>query len=124
MVRHFFYLIFRRVIFLHLEITLLFAELSYVFEENIFFRHHNFMKKVILSRPEVFCKKGVLRNFTKFTGEYQCQSLFFNKVAGLRPVTLLKKRLWDRCFPVTFVKFLRTAFLTEHLWWLLLELEG
>ena len=35
-------------------------------------------------RPEVFCKKGVLRNFTKFTGKRLCQSLFFNKVAGLR----------------------------------------
>ena len=23
---------------------------------------------------------------------------------------------WDRCFPVNFVKFLRTPFLTEHLW--------
>ena len=33
------------------------------------------------SRPEVFCKKVVLRNFTKFTGKYMCQSLFFNKVA-------------------------------------------
>ena len=31
------------------------------------------------SRPEVFCKKSVLRNFVKFTGEYLCQSLFFNK---------------------------------------------
>ena len=28
--------------------------------------------------PEVFCKKGVLRNFTKFTGKHLCQSLFFN----------------------------------------------
>ena len=36
---------------------------------------------------------------------------FFNKVAGLRPVTLLKKRLWQRCFPVNFVKFLRTPLL-------------
>ena len=35
------------------------------------------------SRTEVFCKKGVLRNFAKFTGKYLCQSLFFNKVAGL-----------------------------------------
>ena len=35
------------------------------------------------SRPEVFCKKGVLRNFVKFTGKHLCQSLFFNKVAGL-----------------------------------------
>ena len=33
--------------------------------------------------PEVFCKKGVLRNFTKFTGKHLCQSLSFNKVAGL-----------------------------------------
>ena len=42
---------------------------------------------------EVFCKKGVLRNFAKFTGKHLCQSLFFNKVAGLRPACLLKKRL-------------------------------
>ena len=45
-------------------------------------------------------KKGVLRNFAKFTGKRLCQSLFFNKE------TLLKKRLWHRCFPVNFVKFL------------------
>ena len=66
-------------------------------------------------------KKGVLRNFTKFPGKHLCQSLFFNKVAGLRPATLFKKRLWYRCFPVNFVKFLRTPFLLEHLWWLLLH---
>ena len=47
------------------------------------------------------------------------QSLF-NKVAVLTPVTLLKKRPWHRCFPVNFVKFLRTSFFTEHLRWLLL----
>ena len=28
-----------------------------------------------------------------------------------RPATLLKKRLWHRCFPLNFVKFLRTPFL-------------
>ena len=67
------------------------------------------------SRPEVFCKKGVLRNFTKFAGKHLCQSLFFNKVAGLRPATLLKERLWHRCFPVNFVEFLRTSFFIEHL---------
>ena len=31
----------------------------------------------------------------------------FNKVAGLRAATLLKKGLWHRCFPVNFGKFLR-----------------
>ena len=50
------------------------------------------------SRPEVFGKKGALRNFAKFTGKHLCQSLFFNKVAGLRPATLLKKRLWHSVF--------------------------
>ena len=59
-------------------------------------------------------KKSVLRNFEKFTGKHLCQSIFFNKVAGLSPrlspATLLKKRLWHRCFPVNFAKFLRTPF--------------
>ena len=68
-------------------------------------------------------KKGVLRNFKKFIGKHLCQSLSFNKVEGLRPETLLKKRLWHRCFPVNFVKFLRTPFLTEHVWWLLVALS-
>ena len=27
-------------------------------------------------------KKGVFRNFSKFTGKHLCQSLFFNKVTG------------------------------------------
>ena len=30
-------------------------------------------------------KKGVLENFAKFAGKNLCQSLFFNKVAGLMP---------------------------------------
>ena len=42
----------------------------------------------------MFSKNGVHRNFAKFTGKHLCQSLFFNEVAGLKPSTLLKKRLW------------------------------
>ena len=45
------------------------------------------------SCPEVFCEKGVHKNFAKFTEKYLCQSLFFNKVAGLIPTTLLKNGL-------------------------------
>ena len=65
----------------------------------------------------LFCslRKGVLRNFAKFTGKSLCQSLFLNKVAGLRPATLLKKSLWHRCFPVNFAKFIRTSFLQKTL---------
>ena len=59
------------------------------------------------SRQEVFCEKGVLRNFTKSTRKHLCQVSFLIKLQTW-PVTLLKKRLWHRCF------------LTEHLWCLLL----
>ena len=45
------------------------------------------------SRPEVFCKKGVLWNFAKFTEKHLYQSFFFNKVADLRCATLLKETL-------------------------------
>ena len=69
-------------------------------------------------------KKGVLRNFVKFTGKHQCQGLFFNKVTGLQPATLLKMKFWHRRFPVNFAKFLRTPFFTEHLLWLLLKDAG
>ena len=57
------------------------------------------------SRPEVFCKKGVLIISQN------------SQEAG----NFIKKRLWHRCFPVNFAKFVRTPFLTEHLWWLLLK---
>ena len=56
------------------------------------------------SRPEVFCKKTVLKNFTKFTGKYLCQSLFFNKVFSLWILRIFQEHL----------------FFTEHLRWLLL----
>ena len=41
---------------------------------------------------------------------------FLIKLPASKPATLFKKRLWHRCFPVNFVKFLRTAFLTEKVW--------
>ena len=56
-------------------------------------------------------KISFLKTFAKFTGKHLYQSLFFNKVAPLRLVTLLKKRLWHRCFPVKFAKVLRTPIL-------------
>ena len=60
--------------------------------------------------PEMFYK-----NRCKFRKIHRktlvLEFLFFNKVAGLRDKTLLKKRLWHRCFPVNFAKFLRTPFL-------------
>ena len=56
----------------------------------------------------VLLKKGVLRNFAKFTGKLLCQRLFFNKVADPRPAILLKKSVWHRYF--VGIAFLR-------IWW-------
>ena len=48
--------------------------------------------------------------------------LEIHKIHRKKPVPeSLKKRSWHRCFPVNFVKFLRTSFLKEHLRWLLLD---
>ena len=55
-------------------------------------------------------KKDVFRNLTKFTGKHLCQSLFFNKVAGLSCASSLKNRLSHRFCPVNFAKFLRIPF--------------
>ena len=61
---------------------------------------------------------GVLKNFAKFKGKHQCQSLSLIKFQSLGPDL---KRPWHRCFPANFATFLRTSFLTEHLLWLLLS---
>ena len=65
-------------------------------------------------------RKGVPRNFAKFTGKHLCQT----------PTILLKKRLRLRCFPVSFAKFLSTPFLRntsgrfkkkKKLWYLFID---
>ena len=60
--------------------------------------------------PRCSVKKGIPRNFAKFTGKHLCQRLFFNKVTGLWTATLLKRSLWYRCYSMNFAKFQRTSF--------------
>ena len=60
-------------------------------------------------------RKGIIRNFGKFTGKILRQSLFFNKVAGC------KKKTLARCLPVNFAKFIRTPFLKSTSWRLVLK---
>ena len=74
------------------------------FEKKIgrgnFYRRKNCRYWFRSSHEKGVLLKDVLRNFAKFTGKYLCQGLFFNKVAGLKPASLLKKILWHRCFSV------------------------
>ena len=41
--------------------------------------------------------KKVFLEISQNSQENNCDRYFFNKVAGLRPTTLFKKRLWYRC---------------------------
>ena len=72
-------------------------------------------------------KKGVVKNFVKFTGTHLCARVSFLiqlQASNLQLTKLqkkpTKKRLWHMCFPVNFAKFLTAPFIIEHLWWLLL----
>ena len=57
----------------------------------------------------------IWKNYLKVCGGTVCY---------LKCLYLLKKRLWHRCFPVNFVKFLRTPCIREHTWWLLLTVKN
>ena len=46
---------------------------------------------LVCSCPEVLCKKAVLRNFAKFTGRHQYQSLFFNRDCGKQLAPVFEK---------------------------------
>ena len=43
------------------------------------------------SRPEMFCKKGVLKIFAKLAGKKLCQGFFFTEAAGCGEQLNLKK---------------------------------
>ena len=58
----------------------------------------------------IYIKKVFLRN-SQNSQENICARVFFKKVKGVRPGTLLKNKLWHRCFPVNFAKFLRAPVL-------------
>ena len=66
------------------------------------------------SRPDVFCKKGVLRNFAKITGKQLCQSLCFNKVAD-QACNFIKIETLAQVFSCEFGEISRNTFFSLHL---------
>ena len=69
------------------EFSVLVREYSYLIV-NVLKNNYELFRS---SRPELFSKIGVPRNFTKFTGKQLRQSPFFNKVAD-RGLQLYEKR--------------------------------
>ena len=62
-----------------------------------------FFNTIRSSRPELFCKKGVLKNIAKFTVKHLCQSLFFNKVSWASAPKLKSLTSFIDLFPTNFL---------------------
>ena len=71
--------------------------------------HEKFVLINRSSRPDVFCKKGVLRNFAKFLGKHLYQSLFFIEVAG-GACNFTKKDTLAQVFSCEFCEISKNTF--------------
>ena len=78
---------------------------------------NGFYLEAVVQRCSV---KKVFREISQNSQKNTCVRVSFS----IKLQVLLKKKLWHRCFPVNFAKFLRAPFITEHLWWLLLFIKG
>ena len=68
------------------------------------------------SRPEVFCKKGILK-ISQNLQENACATVSFEAC------TLIKKENLAQVFSCEYCEILRRPFYVEHLPWLLLRLQ-
>ena len=71
-------------------------------------KHFKCKENLKSSRWEMYDKDFVPKNFAKFTRKHLLRSLF-----KLMARKFIKKILWHWCFPVNFVKFLRTLVLSS-----------
>ena len=74
----------------------------------------HFTSKTRSSHRSCSLKKDVLKKFVKFTGKHQCWSLFFHKITGQQPATLLKKRSNTGVFLLILRNFWEYLFQRTH----------
>ena len=84
----------------------------------IFLNHNRYclLSEAVARRCSV---KKVFLEISQNSQEKTCTRVFLIKFQA-PPAISLKKRLWHRCLPVNFAKFLRTPLFIEHLRRLLL----
>ena len=95
---------FRKQLYL-LQLLLFYCDMCKMFQDHCFIDRSSHQRSSV--------------NLAKFIRRHLCQSLFYNKVVCLKPTTLLKMTL-AQVFSCEFWEILRTTFLTEHPWRLLL----
>ena len=88
-------------------------------KEYVYLLRFNPTLKAVVRRCSVI--KVVLKNFQNSQENICARASFWIKLQTWSPTTLLKYKLWSRCFPVNFAKFLRKPFFIEHLRWTLLQ---
>ena len=74
----------------------------------IAWKHWNTFRR---SQQDLFCKKDISKNFTKFIAKDMCQSLL-NKVRSLSLQIYLKM---VKMFSCDFCEIVKNTFFTEHL---------
>ena len=72
----------------------------------VFFFFLKGLLSFIRSRSDVFCKKGGLKNFAKFSEKDQCQSLFFNNIL----LNFIKKETLAQVFSCEYCKIIMSTF--------------
>ena len=112
------YLFFKKSFFKYVVIlkNLVFQNaFRYFIFRNFFFNSHStteYWKPLVLlklyrsSHRRCFFKKGVLRNFAKFTGKHLCQSLFFIK----KKINFIKKETLAQVLSCKFCKISKNTF--------------
>ena len=88
------------------DISKIYREVMFQFTWEWMFLNHSNNRN---SGPDMFCKKGGLRNFAKLTGKHLCQGHFFNKVAGLA-CNFIKKVTLAQVFSCKFCKIAKNTF--------------
>ena len=76
-----------------------------------------FLKLIRGSHGRCSVEKGFLKNFAKLTGKNLRQSLFFNKVAGLRPeaCNFIEKGTLAQVFSCEFYEGSKNISFAEHI---------
>ena len=86
--------------------------------KNCFCLNMDFFRDFCITKNSSLLLIPKLNELQKQPSEVFCKK----RCSYTAPATLLKKRLWHRCFPVNFAKFLRTPFWQNFSGRLLLEL--
>ena len=81
-------------------------------ETGLLYKKHRNVRSI---HRRCFVKKGVLKNSAKSTGKHLCQSLFFNKIAGLKACNFIKKETLTQVFFCEFCEISKNTFSKEHL---------